>query len=601
MTNGSEDNLRLTDFMDLGTLQEIQDSFAAVADVKAVITDADGNLLTQPTPAASFLRRQKALAETARAVAGLGPAPGAPPYVPEAPPPATDGDSDHRPQREGAEYVAPIIVNEQRLGTIRMSANSRPGVDEAKLSSLAERFGLEPRQVRSLVQAWVRSKNTKPAAIQFLFLLANAIARLCYQEFQLRQRITELTALNRIAIMLAEARDLQRVLDRTARVVCEVMETKAASIRLIDDEHDELVIKAVYNLSPEYLAKGPIRLSRADIDQTALGPAGHEYVANMATDPRVQYPQESIREGIVSMLSVGMRYQGKPIGVLRVYTDAEQTFSPLQVDLLKAVGAQAAAAIENARLLADSLQAEALEKQVNLAGEVQQRMIPQSAPKIPGLDVASAYVPMYSLGGDFYDFIPLPEDNLGLAIADVSGKGVPASLIMASVRAFLRAQVDNVYYLYEVVKRINLMLCRDSKPGEFVTLFYGVLDAHNLRFTYCNAGHPPGLVLRDGTLIELGSDNMVLGVESDEDYRQAVIQLRPGDVLLLYTDGLPDARNFRGEAFGRQRIGEAFQRGGETAEAVAQNVLWEMRKFVGMSKTTDDVTMIVVKVNNADE
>jgi len=591
MTNAAEDNLRLTDFMDLATLQEIQDSFAAVADVKAVITDADGNLLTQPTPAASFLRRQRALAETARAAAGLAPSGGAPPAVPLA-----DAEPEHRPQRDGSEYVAPIIVNEQRLGTIRMSANGTPGVDEAKLSSLAEKFGLEPRQVRSLVQAWVRSKNTKPAAIQFLFLLANAIARLCYQEFQLRQRIHELTALNRIAIMLAEARDLKRVLDRTARVVCEVMETKASSIRLIDEEHDELVIKSVYNLSPEYLAKGPIRLSRADIDKVALGPQGFEYVANMAADPRVQYPQESVREGIVSMLSVGMRYQGKPVGVLRVYTDAEQTFSPLQVDLLKAVGAQAAAAIENARLLADSIQAEALEKQVNLAGEVQQRMIPHTAPDVPGLDIASAYVPMYSLGGDFYDFIPLPGDNIGLAIADVSGKGVPASLIMASVRAFLRAQVDNVYYLYEVVKRINLMLYRDTKPGEFVTLFYGVLDAHNRRFTYCNAGHPPGMVLRDGKVIELGSDNMLLGVDPDEEYRQTFIQLQSGDLLLLYTDGLPDARNFGSEAFGRQRIVEAFQQGGPTAEAVAQNILWEMRKFVGMQKPVDDVTMIVVRV-----
>jgi len=593
MTHASEDNLRLTDFMDLGTLQEIQDSFAAVADVKAVITDADGKLLTQPTPAASFLRRQRALAETARAAAGLGPLTGvgAPPAVQ-----LDDGDGEHRPQKDGAEYVAPITVNGQRLGTIRMSANSTPGVDEAKLSSLAEKFGLEPRQVRSLVQAWVRSKNTKPAAIQFLFLLANAIARLCYQEFQLRQRITELMALNRIAIMLAEARDLQRVLDRTAKVVCEVMETKASSIRLVDEENDELVIKAVYNLSPQYLAKGPVRMSRADIDHVALGPAGYEYVSNMGTDPRVQYPQESVREGIVSMLSVGMRYHGKAVGVLRVYTEQEQTFSPLQVDLLKAVAAQAAAAIENARLIAESAQAEALERQVNLAGEVQQRMIPHAAPDVPGLDVASAYVPMYSLGGDFYDFIPLPEDNLGLAIADVSGKGVPASLIMASVRAFLRAQVDNVYYLYEVVKRINLMLYRDSKPGEFVTLFYGVLDANNLRFTYCNAGHPPGMVLRDGKVVELGGDNMVLGVEADEDYSQTIFQLQSGDVLMLYTDGLPDARNFNGEAFGRQRILEAFGRGGQTADEVAHNVLWEMRKFVGLSKPTDDVTMIVVRV-----
>ena len=129
-----------------------------------------------------------------------------------------------------------------------------------------------------------------------------------------------------------------------------------------------------------------------------------------------------------------------------------------------------------------------------------------------------------------------------------------------------------------------------------MTLFYGVVDANNLRFTYCNAGHPPGLVLREGKVLELGGDNMVLGVEPDEDYSQAIFQLQGGDVLMLYTDGLPDARNFQGEAFGRQRILEAFQRGGATADEVAHNVLWEMRKFVGMSKPTDDVTMIVVRV-----
>jgi sigma-B regulation protein RsbU (phosphoserine phosphatase) len=178
----------------------------------------------------------------------------------------------------------------------------------------------------------------------------------------------------------------------------------------------------------------------------------------------------------------------------------------------------------------------------------------------------------------------------------VSGKGVPASLIMASVRAFLRAQVDNVYYLYEVVRRINQMLCRDTRSGEFVTLFYGVLDARNFRFTYCNAGHPPGLVLRGGEVRELASDNMVLGVSPEEDYAQSVVQLERGDLLLLYTDGLPDARNFRNEAFGRSRVVEAFKKGGETAEIVAQNILWEMRKFVGMTKPVDDVTMIVVRV-----
>ena len=441
-----------------------------------------------------------------------------------------------------------------------------------------------------------RARNTRPAAIQFLFLLANAIARLCYQEFQLRQRINELTAVYNVATMLAETRDLPEVLQRTVQVVAETMNVRSASIRLVDKENDELVIKAVYNLSKEYLNKGRIRLSTSVIDNVALSPRGYEYVRDMRSDPRTLFPGEAAREGIVSMLSVGMRYKGKAIGVIRVYTEQEQSFNQLQIGLLKAVAAQAAAAIENTRLATEQVEAAALEQQIRMAADVQMRLLPQIPPQLPGIDLYAVYVPCFELGGDLYDFIPLPEDNVGLVIADVSGKGVPASLIMASVRAALRAQVDNVYYLYEVIRRVNLMLFRDTKDQEFVTLFYGVLDAHNRRLTFCNAGHPPGLLLRDGQVSELTTDNMVLGVSPDEQYTQAVLHLKPNDQILLYTDGLADAVNFQDQRFGTQRIKDAFKSAGHSAEEVGQNILWHMRKFVGLTKRADDVTMIVVRV-----
>src|SRR5215207_8439013 len=149
MTVPDPDKLRLTDFLDLPTLQEIQDSFAAVAQVKTTITDAQGNVITQPTPTKEFLRRQRVLAE--------------------------EGE---QPQRDGAEFVAPIIVNDQRLGTIRMSANGTPSLplDEAKLLALSEKFGLDARQLKSIATQLARARNNRGAAIQFLFLLANAIA-----------------------------------------------------------------------------------------------------------------------------------------------------------------------------------------------------------------------------------------------------------------------------------------------------------------------------------------------------------------------------------------------------------------------------------------
>ena len=304
MVDFDPDNLRLTDFLDLATLQEIQDSFAAVANVKAVITDASGERVTEPAPTREFLRRQRAIA-------------------------AAEENPD-KPQKEGAEYVAPIMVNNQRLGTLRMTS-SRDGalpIDDARLNGLAEKLGIDPRQIKSLAQQINReinkARNVKPAAIQFLFLLANAIARLCFQEFQLRQRINELTAVYTVTTMLAESRDLGKVLQRTVELVCELMDVRATSIRLIDKDSDELVIRAVHNLSAAYLNKGKIRLSQAEIDRVALSPKGHEYVRNMATDPRILFPQESIQEGVVSMLSIGMRYKGRPIGVPRLYPSQEQ-------------------------------------------------------------------------------------------------------------------------------------------------------------------------------------------------------------------------------------------------------------------------------------
>jgi sigma-B regulation protein RsbU (phosphoserine phosphatase) len=140
------------------------------------------------------------------------------------------------------------------------------------------------------------------------------------------------------------------------------------------------------------------------------------------------------------------------------------------------------------------------------------------------------------------------------------------------------------------------MVHRDATPGEFVTLFYGVLDTRNKRFTYCNAGHPPALLLRDGKVSELKGDNMVLGVDPTEEYHQAVMDIKSGDLLLLYTDGLTDAMNFKQQTFGRQRLIEAFSKDGETAETVAQHILWEVRKFVGLARRNDDVTFIVARI-----
>jgi sigma-B regulation protein RsbU (phosphoserine phosphatase) len=234
-----------------------------------------------------------------------------------------------------------------------------------------------------------------------------------------------------------------------------------------------------------------------------------------------------------------------------------------------------------------------------MAGVVQRRMIPQAPREVPGYDIAAIYIPTQQLSGDFYDFIRLPEENLGVAICDVVGKGVRASLLMASIRASLRGHAMNVYEMSLVLDKVNRDLCADTTVSDFASLFYGVLDLHDSKLTYANAGHCPPMLFRGGTVRELESSGMLLGVDPDAHYRYEWINTEPGDVILMYTDGLAEALNFDEEAFGTARIQAAAWEAIEqdwSADRTARHVVWTMRRFAGLQTRFDDITMLVIKV-----
>jgi len=224
-------------------------------------------------------------------------------------------------------------------------------------------------------------------------------------------------------------------------------------------------------------------------------------------------------------------------------------------------------------------------------------MMPAKPPSAPGIDVSALYVPCFELGGDFYDFIPLGDHSVGITVADVVGKGLPASLLMASVRAAMRAQADNIYDLDEIVSRVNKSMSLDMRANEFITLWYGVLDYKHRHLTYCSAGHEPAILVRDGKMQELSVGGMVIGVDPEQRYDKEVVQLQKGDVLWIYTDGVPDAMNFNGDKFGKPRMRECLLKHlHEPAEQICRQMLWETRRFVGLNRRTDDTTMVVVKV-----
>jgi sigma-B regulation protein RsbU (phosphoserine phosphatase) len=292
-----------------------------------------------------------------------------------------------------------------------------------------------------------------------------------------------------------------------------------------------------------------------------------------------------------------MIYRGKAVGVLRVYTGEPHAFSPFEEALLRAVAAQAAAAVINARLLAEAIEAERYARQIAYAGQVQRRMIPANPPPMAHVDIGAVYRPTYQVGGDLYDFISLPKGNLGVAIADVSGKGVPASLLMASIRSAMRVYACFTYDVDRILYEVNRHVCRDTKIGEFITAFYGVVTPDGRRLTYSNAGHDPPLLLRGGKIQRLGVGGMVLGVDCTATFERGVMHLEPGDTLLLYTDGAPEALNFSDEQFGRERLEQSLLRyASQPAQHVAQQVLWDIRRFRGLADRTDDVTLVVLKI-----
>ncbi len=398
--------------------------------------------------------------------------------------------------------------------------------------------------------------------------------------------------------LLTSPMDLRQVLQIVVETIAKVLKVDAAGLRLLNEETGELVLKATYNLSDKYIKKGPVTAAESELNRRAL--KGETIIVDdMRTDPHFQrYHDQVLEEGWISSLSIGLIHKGKGIGILRLYSRKLRSFPQTDIFLAQTVAAQSAVAIINARLYEESLRAERMALQMRLAGHVQRHLIPDSVPDISGLDLAGQYVPCYDVGGDFYDFILTNRNKLVLTIGDVMGKGMPASLAMASLRSSLRAYAEEIDDIGLVVSRENRMFCQDTELGEFATLFMSSLDIASWTLTYCNCGHEPPVLIRNSgrEIIDLAEGGMVLGVQPYQKYETRQVVLQPGDMIVMYTDGLADAHNFQRETFGRGRVIEsALASLDMPAEQAAKNMLWLMRKFTGLTERFDDTAIVVLK------
>ncbi len=591
MTEPIPEPCRLALSIDEATLSEIQDGLAVSTRSDVGIVGEHGRLLLPPQPgnalgelfAASDAAAADQRARFETTATSLGD-----------PRPTWIDDAHLRLSH----VIVPITAGKCRLGTVVMGDRPAQPWDADHVERLAARWGLNPAALADAAgRCGPWTEHERRTAMELGAVTASMLARLCQQEQQLQDRMEELSAVYDVAGMLTGMRNLQEILNQTARKVCEVMQMKGCSIRLYDRRTDELVIKAVHNLSDAYLRKGPVIAANHPVDVLK---GKMVYIEDVPNDPRVKYPEEARREGLVSCLVCGMVHHGQPVGVIRVYTGAPHRFSRFERMLLRAIADQAAVAIINARLYEAAVEAERTDRQLKYAGDVQRRMIPAAPPNWPGASFGCLYMPSREVGGDFYDFIELPGRNLGIAVADVIGKGVPAALMMASLRSALRVYTYHIYDVERIIAQVNEHMCREMKSNEFATVFYGVLMPGARRLTYCNAGHEPPLLLRDGQIQTLETGGMAVGVARGQAFEKGVVELRPGDVLLMCTDGVVESMNFAEEEFGRQRLRESFQRHAHLdPNQIAKNILWDVRRFIGFSDLADDMTMVIVKVNGS--
>lgn len=440
---------------------------------------------------------------------------------------------------------------------------------------------------------------TNPRARRMLQLMANVIARRWNRQKILRSRIAELATMYRLTSEFSGRHDLSTVLNLVARTVRDLLGAKACAIRLLSEDGKELLPQAVSNLSMTYLRKGPVQLAESLIDREVVLEGKTVYIANMGEDPRVLYPDEARREGIVSGICAPMTHRGRCVGVLRAYMGKLHEFDWYERSMLQAVAAQAAAAIEHARLDEEADRGAELQRSLSMAAEVQRRMFPAEPPHAENLDIHAVYTPSLEVGGDFYDFHEYAGGNFGVAVCDVVGKGVRASLLMASTRASLRAHGTYNYELSEVIARVNRDLCADTAISDFATLFYGVIDTRSRRFTYTNCGHVPPLLVRGGRCCHLTTGGGVLGIDPEQIWRHDYMTLEPGDVVLAFTDGLTEAMNFQSDVFGMQRVEAAALeaiRPGQTAAGISRHILWRMRQFTGLQTRFDDLTLVAIRV-----
>jgi len=404
-----------------------------------------------------------------------------------------------------------------------------------------------------------------------------------------------LALISKVGITLLASATLNETLNQIVSLVFEAVPADRCMIMMRDQKADDLRV-VVARLRDRRGEVGEIRISRSVIDEVVTH--GKSVLTSDAqADPRFA-GGTVVLQGVRSVLAVPLGVSDKVFGI--IYADspiADGRFTEDHLKVLTTLASVAAIRVENATLVEERMERERLEHELQVASEIQQRFQPASAPQVPGYELQGISFPCYEIGGDYYDFIERDDGKLLIALGDVSGKGTAAALLMSSLHAAIHAQSSSHSTITETISAVNRYLADNIPANRFVTLFYAELDPRTGALSFLNAGHnPPMIVHAGGTMEQLAAGGLPLGIMPNAEFREGRTMLHPGDVLVIYSDGVSEAINPNNEEFGPTRLYEVVARNLDASAAgIRDRIESALTKFCQGTPAADDITLVICK------
>ncbi len=406
-----------------------------------------------------------------------------------------------------------------------------------------------------------------------------------------------LEIISKVGLALLSSSGLDDTLDQVATLVFDAVPAERVVIMLRDENGpDGMIIKVARHRGSDTRI-GEVRVSRAILSEVVEN--GKSVLTSDAQqDPRFA-SQTIILQGIRSVLAVPMSVDERHVFGL-IYADSptsQSTFTTDHLNILTTLASVASIRVENASLVDERINRERMERELELATEIQQRFQPDAPPVLEGWDFQGISFSCYEIGGDYYDFIPRHDGSMLVALGDVSGKGTSASLLMSSLHAAIHAQVAARTPLPDLVTAVNVYLANNTPTNRFITLFVTELDPASGTLTFINAGHNAPLIARaDGSVELVESGGLPLGLMDFAEYELGTAQLDRGDVLFIYSDGVSEANNLKEEEFGMERLKQVISSNvGRPASGIRDRVESALSAFTGTAAPNDDITLVIVK------